>query len=227
MTAAENTAIRLLEKTVLRRGRVIGLRPWEPGTLLEIDLHLPGTDMHKWDEAQHIKCRVSPYTFRDYTAAGWDADTHTCTLYIDLAHEGPGSRWAKGLREGDNFYYAGVSRTPHPPAPWSRVVCLGDESSLGHILALRQLMPRSSSLTGAVVLQDAAHRACFPDFFRLPMDTVESVEALPRWVDQRPDLIGDAVFYVVGGAGLVQALRQRLRAKGVDGSRIKSKGFWS
>jgi NADPH-dependent ferric siderophore reductase len=227
MTAVENTTIGLLERSVLRRGRVIGLRAWDPGTLVEVDLHLPGTDMSHWDEAQHIKCRVASYTFRDYTAAGWDVQTRTCTLYIDTAHEGPGSRWAMGLREGDAFYYAGVSRTPHPPAPWSRVVCLGDESSLGHILAFRQLLPRSSSLYGAVVLQDAAHRACFPDFFRLPMETVESVDALPRWIRDRPDLVGDAIFYVVGSAGLVRRLRFQLKEQGVEGSRIKAQGFWS
>lgn len=227
MTAAENTTIGLLERTVLRRGRVIGLRAWEPDTLIEVDLHLPGTDMSGWDEAQHIKCRVASYTFRDYTAAGWDGLTRTCTLYIDTAHDGPGSRWARHLREGDFLYYAGVSRTPHPPAPWSRVVCLGDESSLGHILAFRQLLPRSSTLYGAMVLQDAAHRSCFPDFFRLPMDSVASVDALPHWVRERPDLVEDGIFYVVGGAGMVRRMRFQLGEWGVEPARIRSQGFWS
>lgn len=227
MTAVENTAIGILERTVLRRGRVIGLRAWEPDTLLEVDLHLPGTDMSNWDEAQHIKCRVASYTFRDYTVAGWDADTRTCTLYIDTAHSGPGSRWASRLREGDSLYYAGVSRTPHPPAAWARVVCLGDESSLGHILAFRQLLPRSSTLYGAVVLRDAAHRSCFPEFFRLPMETVSSVDALPHWVRDRADLLGDGIFYVVGGAGMVRRMRFQLGELGVEAGRIKSQGFWS
>lgn len=228
MTATENTIIGLLEKTVLKRGRVTGIRPWEPGTFLEIDLHLPGTDMSRWEEAQHIKCRVSSYTFRDYTPAGWDAPTRTCTLYIDAAHEGPGSRWARAVREGDAFYYAGVSRTLHPPSPLSHIVCLGDESSVGHFLALQQLLPRSSSISGAVLVREDAHRCCFGDFLRLPIEPVEGGEsALAHWVLQREDLLEDAVFYLVGHTRTVRELRRVLRESGVEPERVKAQGFWS
>ena len=37
----------------------------------------------------YIKFRMNDLTFRDYTPSGWDADTHTCTLYLDAAHNGP------------------------------------------------------------------------------------------------------------------------------------------
>ena len=227
MTATENTTIGLLEKTVLKSGRVIGVRSWSPDTFVEIDLHLPGVDMSRWDEARHIKCRVGPFTFRDYTPAGWDAPTRTCTLYIDVAHEGPGSRWARHLEVGDQLYYAGISRTPSAPAALSRMVCLGDETSVGHFLALHQLLPRSSSLEGAVLLGEEAHRACFGDFLRLPLDPLcGGTEALAEWVLQREDLLEEGVFYLAGQSCKVRELRKVLKGRGVEATRVRAQGFW-
>jgi NADPH-dependent ferric siderophore reductase len=227
MTATEHTTIGLLEKAVLKTGKVIGIRSWSPDTFIEIDLHLPGMDMTRWEEAQHIKCRVAPFTFRDYTPAGWDAPTRTCTLYIDAAHQGPGSRWARNLRVGDPLYYAGISRTPYAPPALSQMVCLGDETGVGHFLALRQLLPRSSSLSGAVLIGEETHRACFGDFLRLPLDPLcGGTEALEDWVTRHEDLLKEGVFYLVGHARKVRDLRKRLRDLGVDAARVKAQGFW-
>ncbi|TDX01211.1 siderophore-interacting protein [Dinghuibacter silviterrae] len=224
MAATDLTTIGLLEKTVLKTGRVTGVRPWEPGTFVEIDLHLPGVDMTRWSEAQHIKCRVNHFTFREYTIAGWDAPTHTGTLYIDAAHDGPGSRWARSVKPGDRLYYTGVGRSPFAPAPLSRLVCLGDETGVGHFLALRQLLPRTSSLTGAILMGEAAHRACFGDFLRMPLEPL--CDSLEDWVTDRKELLDEGVFYVAGQNGLVRDLKRALRVRGVEPERIKAQGFW-
>src|SRR5438045_1888995 len=95
----------LLERRWLKIAKVLAIRAWDPATFLEIDLHLPDCDMSKWQEAQHMKCKVGPLAYRDYTPSGWDAETRTCTLFIDAGHEGQGSRWVKKLKTGDTVYY--------------------------------------------------------------------------------------------------------------------------
>jgi NADPH-dependent ferric siderophore reductase len=230
MNILKQAVIGLVEHKVLKTGRVIGVRYWAPENFVELDLHLPGVDMSSWDHAQHIKCRVGTLTFRDYTPAGWDAETQTVTLYIDAAHTGPGTVWAKTVKEGDVFSYAGISRSPDPPAPLARLVCLGDESSLGHFLALQQLLPRSSSLSGAIVLGEEGHRKSFPDYFHLPMAPLprkgSAVGTLGDWIEGEGSFEEDDVFYVVGNVQLVQGVRKTLREKGVARDRIKAQGFW-
>lgn len=224
MKALEST-ISLLERTVLKRGRVLAVRTWEPDNFVEVDLHLPGTGMSDWQEAQHIKCRVGTLLFRDYTLAGWDGDTRTGTLYIDTGHEGPGARWARTLAPGDTLHYTGAESTGRPPEALSRLVCLGDETSVGHVLALHQLLPRSSSMTGAILFDEPAYRKCFRDFLRLPLEPLTRAEALLEWVSGAP--LEDDFFHLTGNHRLVQHLRRILRGKGVSRDRIRVQGFWS
>jgi hypothetical protein len=79
----------LFESRLLQTGTVLDVRPWTPSTLIEIDLHLPLVDMQQWEQVPYIKFRVDNFTFRDYTPSGWDAETRTCTIYIDAVHNGP------------------------------------------------------------------------------------------------------------------------------------------
>jgi len=46
------------------------------------------------------------------------------------------------------------------------------------------------------------------------------------WIMQHEFEKENLVFYVVGGAALVVMLRKLLKANGMDGSQIRSKGFW-
>lgn len=246
MVELKRTAITLLEKNLLKTGRVLAVRYWEPSTLVEIDLHLPGLDMSGWTLAQHLKCRVAPFTYRDYSIAGWDEETRTGTLYVDAGHDGPGSNWAKSAGAGDVFQYAGCGRSPHAPAGSARPVFLGDESSLGHFLSLQQLLCGGGavsgssqiqvlgsgqvSVSGAIAFSEAAHRRCFTDYLRLPLEPVggraDAWKGLRDWLDGSGCLAGHAVFYVAGNMEMVQQARKMLKEKGVAGKDIKLHGFW-
>lgn len=253
MIELKRTAITLLEKNLLKTGRVLAVRYWEPSTFVEIDLHLPGLDMSGWTQAQHLKCRVGPFTYRDYSVAGWDEETRTGTLYVDAGHDGPGSNWAKSASAGDVFQYAGCGRSPHAPAASARPVFLGDESSLGHFLSLQQLLsnqtpipnqlpvsgqapvgqppaPNQPLLSGAIAFSEPAHRRCFADYLRLPLEPVcgraGAWQGLRDWLGGSGCLTGDAVFYVAGNMEMVQQARRLLREKGVAGKDIKVHGFW-
>src|SRR3954469_13769294 len=90
---------------LLKTGRVLAVRSWLPATMIEIDLHLPSIDMQQWQEVPYIKFRVGTLSYRDYTPTEWDAATGTCTLFINTAHSGPGSLWARNLRRNDSVQY--------------------------------------------------------------------------------------------------------------------------
>src|SRR5215468_8368313 len=96
-------------------GTVLAVRTWEPGSIREIDLHLPDVDMSGWTSAQHLKCKVGTLSYRDYTPLGWDAETSTCTLIIYTGHEGIGSQWARQLRAGEPLFYLGIGSSLQQP----------------------------------------------------------------------------------------------------------------
>jgi NADPH-dependent ferric siderophore reductase len=139
MNFVKQKTIGFFEGRLVKSATVLAVRAWDPATFIEIDLHMPGVDMNKWQEAQHIKCKVGALTYRDYTPSQWDADTRTCTLFVDVAHDGPGSRWARAAVAGDVLHYLGISSSHHRPVADKRMVLLGDESAIGHFLALGQL----------------------------------------------------------------------------------------
>jgi len=143
---------------------VLAIRTWEPGSIREIDLHMPDCDMSGWTSAQHVKCKVGSLTYRDYTPLGWDVETSTCTLLIHTGHEGVGSRWARQLAVGDAVAYQGVRSSHHQPAGQS-LVFLGDETAIGHFLALRQLAGSDARIRGAVLLSEAHHREEFQAYY--------------------------------------------------------------
>src|ERR1700761_908103 len=126
----------ILENRVLKTAIVLEARKWPGSSMIEIDLHMPTAVMDGWNEVNYMKCKVADFTYRDYTPSGWDAETQTCTLYIDANHAGPGSQWANQLKTGDEIGYIGIKSTRQTPVNTSAVICLGDESSLGHLFAL-------------------------------------------------------------------------------------------
>lgn len=228
MNIIKQKALSILEKTVIKTGTVLDVRAWEPATFFEIDLHLPETDMSGWNAVQHMKCKVTTGTYRDYTPAGWDAETHTCTLYIDTSHDGPGSAWASSLRKGNTIQYLGIAPTAHRAMPENQWVCLGDASSIGHFLALRQLADEHISLTGALAI-DKAHQEQFTEYLSLPVTTVTTREkggltGLSDWLRQQQ--FSNAAIYIAGHIPTATRLKSELKQRRDIEGRIRIQGFW-
>lgn len=231
MNILKQKAIAILEKTVIKTGTVLDVRAWEPATFFEIDLYLPETDMQGWTTVQHMKCKVAPATYRDYTPAGWDADTHTCTLYIDTAHDGPGSQWAASLHKGDTIQYMGIASTFHKPQPQTTLVYMGDSSSIGHFLAMQQLAGATYTVTGAIALAQPEHRQQFAEYFHLPVTTVNAgnkggLDHLANWLQQQ-QFTSNTTVYIAGHIPTSVQLRKQLRQRNDIKGSIKVQGFWS
>lgn len=221
----------LLEKPLLKAGTVLAVRAWEPATFYEIDLHLPDTDMSNWQSVQHMKCKVAEATYRDYTPASWDADTRTCTLYIDTAHDGAGSKWAASLAQGQLIYHVGIASALHKPVANHTLLCLGDSSSVGHFLALQQLAGAGADITGAITFTCGAHTRLFTEYFTLPLTAIAATTAqqqtvLSAWLNQQA-FNSNTTAYITGHIPSAVQLRRLLRTrKDINGS-IKLNGFWS
>lgn len=188
--------------------------------------------MSKWSSAQHIKCKAGVLSYRDYTPSGWDVETHTCTLLIHVAHDGPGSRWARSLRPGDPLSYRKPESSHHHPVA-SRMCFLGDETTIGHFLALQQLAPPAATIEGAILLTEPHHQQEFHDYFRgwavapLRKHRDGDYRELGDWVDALDVREhADTVFYLAGYIPGVVDLRRRLRRKGFAGGQVKTQGFW-
>lgn len=222
----------IFEQRLLKTGTVLDARHWETSNITEVDLHLPSAQMENWTEVYYMKIKVADFTYRDYTPSGCDAETQTCTLYIDTNHEGAGSKWARGLKAGDEISYLGISSTRQSTINSAGIVCLGDESSIGHLLALQQLSAPTATFTGAVVMQDDDSRKLFTEYFRTPLQPVAKTDtyghhSLINWLLQQSSNLEDTIFYLVGNNTMVAQLRKILRKQGYSSGQIKAQGFWS
>ena len=216
----------------LQPARVLEVRYWEPSTLIEVDLHMPFADIAKWDEVPYIKFKVDDLTFRDYTPSGWDAETNTCTIYIDAAHKGAGSTWARQLKKGDTVSYLKIGSTYHKPVATSAMVALGDESSMGHLLALKKMVLPNTRFSGGLVIDNEHHRRLFHEYFWSPLEPVARRDnfghhSLMEWVLKQHYSMENTVFYLAGNNTMVAQLRKLLRQQGYPSGQIKVQGFWS
>lgn len=232
MNKLAHATVGILERTWLKTATVLAIREWDPATFFEVDLHCPDCDMSRWQEVQHMKCKVGPLAYRDYTPSGWDAETRTCTLFIDAGHEGQGSRWVKGLKVGDKVSYTGVGSSHHQPVMGKRLVFLGDETTIGHFFALYQLAGKEAKVEGAIAIGHKHHQHEFSRYFSyVGLETLDKHGAgkygrLEEWVGDRPADDMDAVFYLAGYSPAVVRLRRLLKGKGYGSDQVRAQGFW-
>jgi len=231
MNKLTQKALSLAESPFIHHAKVLAVRTWEPDSMREIDLHMPDCDMSRWNSAQHIKFRVGNFVYRDYTPSGWDAETRTCTLIVVTAHNGPGSRWGRSLQSGDTVSYLGVDSSHQQPAQGRPLVFLGDETAIGHFLALQQLAGTGAEISGAVILSEEHHRDEFGQYFTgwglqsLRKRSSKDYGELEEWIAGLSyEKHKDAVFYLAGYNREVVRLRRMLKQRGVQ---VKAQGFWN
>ena len=223
-------AISLVERKITKSGFVVDARAWAGNSFFEIDLHLPEATIENNTSVYHIKCRVAPFTFRDYTIAAWDAASKTCTLFIDAAHNGYGSAWTKALKKGDAINYMGIEAHRYYIDRELRHVFLGDQSAVGHFMALQRLAGDTDCIEGAAIVDNMVHRNelayYYPDLHLQALQAEQSGErTLMLWL-QKQLLTTTDVIYLAGNSHLVIELRKQLKANGHSSKNIKAQGFW-
>ena len=216
---------KIIDHQLLRLATVLEVRSWPGSPMQEIDLHLPESDMRYWMAVPYIKFHVGGFIFRDYTPFGWDAGTSTCSLLIDLGHQGPGSKWAKALRAGVMVQYIITDSSRQQPHPTNLVVGLGDNSSIGHLMALRQLTIPNIRFDGAFVADSAQTGNLLNDYFDKPLIPHSCGTALITWLEQQAYCTAHTSFYLTGNEDLLIRLQKVLKELGH--SNICVRTFWS
>lgn len=217
----------VIEPHLLKTGRVLAVRTCSHASIMEIDLHLPTIDMRRWRGIPYIKFKVADLTYRDYTPSGWDAETSTCTLYIDTAHRGMGSSWALQLQKNDIAQYLKVGST-HDIMQSTSIVGLGDESSTGHLLALKQMAAPIVRFSGAVKVTNIYRQELLNKYFKSSIELIpkDDNSSILNWVATQQFDITNTCFYITGNYKLVTELRKLLKQMGVVPNKIKATGFW-
>jgi NADPH-dependent ferric siderophore reductase len=215
----------VIDHQLVKNGTVLDVRRWPGSPMMEIDLHLPGSEMQQWCDVPYIKFNIGELCFRDYTPFGWDAEISTCSLLIDTAHEGPGSNWAKKLRTGDIIQYLKIEATRQLPHSTNLVVGLGDNTSLAHLLALYQLTMPATRFDGAVLTDSPQTGHLLKAYFSVRISSHMGESELMNWLAGQDYCTEHTSFYLTGNKGMVTRLRKML--KGLGHHNIRVKGFWS
>ncbi|WEK36339.1 MAG: siderophore-interacting protein [Candidatus Pseudobacter hemicellulosilyticus] len=218
----KRAAFGLIEKT-MSEGTVLATW-WLTAEVVALDVHLPSVDMQEWKNIRRLKCKVADFAFRDYTPASWDASSRTCTLFISVAHEGAGSRWARTIRSGDPLLFAAAYAAPLPAA--GRVLGIGDATAIGHFLSLRQLQQHGpGALDVAILLSGKSVPAVSYSSMHPELHWLEGQAALDNWLDEKsPD--NYSAIYIAGNIPQVTALRKRFKAMEGLAAKIYVQGFW-
>lgn len=215
----------LLESALAKKGTVLYVLQHYAG-MYELRVHLPDITMGHWQKTQRIKCKVNTGRYRDYTLAVWDETTRSCSLFIDTAHDGPGSEWARSLQAGDMLIYLGIESYGRAPVDVAEQVFLGDPSAIGHFFALMQLTNGLGKISGSIIVKNEQHREAFEASFpSLSISTAESIleiEATPGLIMDQPE----RQFYLAGNSAMVHLLRKLLKQQGVSAQKIHAQGFW-
>lgn len=227
MNLIKRQALNLFEKATSKSGRILAIRYLNDANIMEVDLHLPQTDMNKWEAATYIKVKVAEMVYRDYSPTMWDNETSTCSLIIDISHNGPGSQWVQHVKVGDRIIYLGVTTTNHKPSLSGNAFCVGDISSIGHFLAMEQLAVDKVGFSGLIILNSIKQLNEFRSNYQtalIPILTRDINETQKKI--QEYNLTNQAV-YIAGNTSVMTRLRSYIKQQQHFEGIVRLKGFWS
>ena len=169
-------------------------------------------------------------TARTYTPMSWDAERGRTRLLTFAHGDGPGSRWASQLREGDGCQFFGPRRSLDSSDFGTSIVLFGDETSFALAAALRSIpglrvrcifeatdITESRPLLEAIGLGDAMVMARVADDGHLAATAVEVAA----------HAASGAHFVLTGKARSIQQVSRVLKTEGVGSSRVKAKAYWA
>lgn len=221
---------RTLLRWLMRSARVAAIQTLSPQIRL-IDLEGDGLKDVDWAAGQKIQVAMGTgLTARTYTPISWDAERGATRILAFSHGDGPGSRWASGLREGDSCQFLGPRRSLDLSAIDERVVLFGDETSLGLLAGL------SGTLWGGLTcVLEVSH----VEETRRVLDALGHADAtlIERSADDAhlataADTVsrfvaGRAHFVLTGKASSIQHISRALKAQGVAAARLKAKAYWA
>jgi NADPH-dependent ferric siderophore reductase len=215
----------------MRPARVAAVETLSPHFRL-VDLEGEALRNVAWTAGQKVQVSMgSGLSARTYTPMSWDADSGR-TRILTFAHgDGPGSRWANGLRQGDTCQFFGPRRSLDLSGLESPVVLFGDETSFGVAAAIRD-SPQADAAIHVFEVSDVAESRQVAETIGLGQATlIERIADDAHLATAEAEVLRLAAsgghFVLTGKASSIQRVSRALRAAGVASSRVKAKAYWA
>jgi propane monooxygenase reductase subunit len=207
--------------------------------ILEADLALLDPPTLDFEPGQWVSVPFGPKIVRAYSIASTPRTPSVITLCADVAPDGLGSRWFRGLAAGQEVEFKGpLGGFVLGPAETRRPLFVAEEIGIVPIRSILADLDESGVDRPATLLYQAreARDLVYDDEFRElarrragfayhPGVTAEGA-SLAALVDGLvPDVAG-LVAYVAGGEATIARVREVLMAKGLERKAVKWEKFW-
>ena len=221
----------MLLRWLMRPARVAAIETLSPRFRL-IELEGEALRDVAWTAGQKIQVAMgSGLSARTYTPVSWDAGRGRTRLLAFAHGDGPGSKWASGLREGDTCQFFGPRRSLDLADLGAPVVLFGDETAFGLAAALRDNLQAGGALhmfeAADVTESRQALEAVGLGEARLIARGVGDAHLAAVEAEMLRLAAGGAQFVLTGKASSIQRISRALKAAGVASSRIKAKAYWA
>jgi ferric-chelate reductase (NADPH) len=185
-----------------------------------------------WAAGQKVQVSMGAgFSSRTYTPISWDAATGRTRLLIFTHGDGPGSRWASGLRKGDTCHLFGPRGSLDLSGLGSPLVVFGDETSFALAAALRN-SPHSQGVIHLFEASDVAESRQVLETIGIGQATlIQRIadDAHLGAVEGEASRLAasDARFVLTGKASSIQRVSRVLKTVGIASSRVKTKAYWA
>jgi NAD(P)H-flavin reductase len=219
-------------KPVACRARVTAVRALA-SEVLEAELAMVEPPTLAFDAGQWVSVPFGPKTVRAYSIASTPRVSSALTLCADVAPDGLGSRWFRGLAPGSEVEFKGpLGGFVWSPGETRRPVFVAEEVGIVPIRAILADLDEQGIAPPATLVywaRDAGGLVYDTDFRALArrrpafayhpiVRTGErsAAEELASAVDRLVTDVAGVVGYVAGGEAAINRVRQVLMAKGLE-----------
>ncbi|WP_342731832.1 siderophore-interacting protein [Bradyrhizobium sp. B117] len=215
----------------MRSARIAAIETLSPHFRL-VELEGEALKTVAWAAGQKIQVAMGAgLSARTYTPMSWNAGSGRTRLLAFVHGDGPGSRWADGLHEGDTCQFFGPRRSLDLTGFEAPIVLFGDETSFGLAAALRDNLQAGGALHMFETTDVAASRQVLEAISlgeaRLIARSADDVHLAAVEAEMLRLAANGAQFVLTGKASSIQRISRALKAAGVASSRIKAKAYWA
>ncbi|OPY98299.1 FAD-binding protein [Bradyrhizobium sacchari] len=221
----------MLLRWLMRPARVIAVETLSPRFRL-IELEGAALKDVAWTAGQKMQVAMGAgLSARTYTPMSWDTGRGRTRLLAFTHGDGPGSRWASGLREGETCQFFGPRRSLDLAGRSAPIVLFGDETSFGLAAALRDSLHAGGALHMFEATDVAESRQVLDAVNLSGARLIARSAGEDHLATVEAELLrlaaNGAQFVLTGKASSIQRISRALKAAGVASSRVKAKAYWA
>jgi NADPH-dependent ferric siderophore reductase len=180
-----------------------------------------------WVAGQHVRLRMGDrgLVLRTYSVWDYDDSGRMDLCVLDHPGVGPGARWSRQVRAGQQVTLTRPDGRLVLRADASYHLFVGDETASVAFGAMIRALPASARVHGVIGVDDLDHRLALPRADELTWGSGDALVPALQELDL-PD--GPGAAYVAGEARACQAVRRHLtHERGWSRGAVVVKPFWA